>query len=151
NVQKRLLAIRRPLYIILFFFAGAGWALQAEPIWGYALVLAYMGLRFIGRLVGSLGATRLLSIRSYGAGLNRALQGAGALSVAMLLDFNQGFGTLEYVGLMYNGLLIAIVLSEILSYPMTRSWLIDVADVVTPERRAQANMGGSSTFGGRGD
>src|SRR5699024_9019617 len=58
NVQKRLLAIRRPLYIILFFFAGAGWALQAEPIWGYALVLAYMGLRFIGRLVGSLGATR---------------------------------------------------------------------------------------------
>jgi Kef-type K+ transport system membrane component KefB len=152
HVQNRLIAIRRPLYIILFFFAGAGWALQAEPVWGYFLVLVYLGLRFAGRLIGSMAATRAISIQSYGAGMSRALQGSGALSVAMLLDFNQVFGTLEYVGLMYNGLLIAIVLSEIFSYPMTRSWLIDVADVVSPERRAGANSSttGASTAGAPG-
>jgi Kef-type K+ transport system membrane component KefB len=29
HVESRLISIRRPLYILLFFFAGAGWALDA--------------------------------------------------------------------------------------------------------------------------
>lgn len=136
HVHKQLLDIRRPLYIILFFFAGAGWSITAQPVWGYLLVLGYLLLRFVGRMLGSIGASRLTTKRSYGSGLYRALQGAGALSVAMLLDFTQVFGNIEYVGLMYNGLLIAIVLSEIVSYPLTRNWLIDVADVASPEKRA---------------
>ncbi|TDP72208.1 Kef-type K+ transport system membrane component KefB [Bradymonas sediminis] len=140
HVHKRLLEIRRPLYIILFFFAGAGWALSAEPIWGYLLVFAYLVLRFVGRMIGSIGASRITKDRSYGSGLYRALQGSGALSVAMLLDFTQVFGNLEYAGLMYNGLLIAIVLSEIASYPLTRNWLIDVADVASPEKRGSSTQ-----------
>jgi len=138
HVHKRLLDIRRPIYIILFFFAGAGWALGAKPIWGYSLVIIYLLLRFLGRMFGSAVASRLTKERSYGSGLYRALQGSGALSVAMLLDYTQVFGNADYVGLMYNGLLIAIVLSEIGSYPLTRNWLIDVADVVSPEKRGAA-------------
>ncbi len=154
HVESRLMAIRRPLYIVLFFFAGAAWTLHA-PLWGYALVLGYLVLRRVGRLLGGVAATRALSIRSYGAGLSRALLAPGALSVAMLLNFDHVFNSPEhvralfghtltpaqvdaymgYIDVLYNGLLTAIVFAEIFAYPMTRGWLIDVADVAPPEQR----------------
>lgn len=140
HVQSRLMSIKRPLYIVLFFFAGAALTLQA-PLWGYALVLAYIGLRRVGRLMGSVAAVRALSLRSYGAGLSRALLAPGALSVAMLLNFDHVFSYLDHVDVLYNGLLTAIVLTEIFSYPMTRGWLIDVADVAPPEQRQASPSG----------
>jgi Kef-type K+ transport system membrane component KefB len=134
HVEARLRAIRRPLYIVLFFFAGAGWAIDA-PLWSYALVIGYVILRRAGRFGGSVAATRVVSKNAFGAGIGRALLAPGGLSVAMLLNFYQVFGGPTYVDVVYNALLLAVVVTEIFSYPRTRSWLIDVADITRPEQR----------------
>jgi Kef-type K+ transport system membrane component KefB len=138
HVESRLRAIRRPLYIVLFFFAGAGWAMDA-PLWSYALVIGYVILRRAGRFGGSIAATRVVSKNAFGAGIGRALLAPGGLSVAMLLNFDQVFGGPSYADIVYNALLLAVVVTEIFSYPRTRSWLIDVADISRPEQRKQSS------------
>ncbi|MFW5966294.1 MAG: hypothetical protein ACOCV2_02195 [Persicimonas sp.] len=141
HVHARLKAIHRPLYIVLFFFGGIMWSLEA-PLWGIALVVAYIPLRRLGRLVGSVAASRAVDRNGSapGSGLSRPLLAPGALSVAMLLKFSQVYADypgLEHVDMLYNGLLTAIVVTEIFSYPLTRSWLIDEADVAPPETRQE--------------
>lgn len=142
HVESRLRAIQRPLYIVLFFFAGAGWKTEGVPWWTFALVVAYVIVRRAGRLTGSLLATRIVSQETYGAGLGRALLAPGALSVAMLLNFDQVFSSSAYAEVLYDGILTAIVVTEIVAYPMTRSWLIDVADVAPPEQRRRQTEAG---------
>lgn len=142
HVESRLRAIRRPLYIVLFFFAGAGWKTGNVAWWAFALVIVYVVLRRTSRLAGSLAATRIVSQQTYGAGLGRALLAPGALSVAMLLNFDQVFSGSPYAKVLYDGLLTAIVVTEIVAYPMTRSWLIDVADVAPPEQRKRQTEAG---------
>jgi Kef-type K+ transport system membrane component KefB len=134
HVESRLRAIRRPVYIVLFFFAGAGWAVDA-PMWSYALVIGYVVLRRVGRFFGSVAATRIVAKNAFGAGIGRALLAPGGLSVAMLLNFYQVFYARPYAAVVYNALLLAVVVTEIFSYPRTRSWLIDVADIKRPEQR----------------
>ncbi|MGM0559015.1 MAG: cation:proton antiporter [Myxococcota bacterium] len=139
HVESRLMSIRRPLYILLFFFAGAGWVLDA-PWWTYALVVPYLLLRWFGRIVGGLLSRSVASTEARNAGISRALMAPGALSVAMLLDFDQVYEQLYYEPIIYNGLLLAIVISEIASYKLTRTWLIDATDVAPPEQRGTSSF-----------
>ncbi len=128
KVASRLDSIERPLYIALFFFAGASIDLSA-PWWSYLLVVPYILLRTTGRLAGGLIAMRTSPVEPRLPALGRVLFAPGALSVAMLLDFQQVYGGTAVTTVAYSGLLLAVIFSEIFSYVRTRSWLIDYTDV----------------------
>jgi hypothetical protein len=98
-------------------------------------VVPYLLLRWFGRNLGGLLSLRVAATEARNAGISRALMAPGALSVAMLLDFDQVYESLYYEPIIYNGLLLAIVVSEIASYKLTRTWLIDATDVAPPEQR----------------
>lgn len=134
HVRRRLASVQRPLYIVLFFFAGVMWA-PFVPLWAYGAVIPYLLLRRMGRATGGFLAVRLAAA-TRSAGLSRALMAPGALSVAMLLNFREVYSEhtmVYYAAAVYAMLLVAIVISEVLSYAMTRSWLIDVTDVPPTE------------------
>ncbi len=134
QVALRLDSIERPLYIALFFFAGASMNLSA-PWWSYLLVVPYILLRTTGRLAGGLIAMRTSPVEPRLPALGRVLFAPGALSVAMLLDFQQVYGGTKPATVAYSGLVVAVIFSEIFSYIRTRSWLIDYTDVPPAEIR----------------
>ena len=131
EVEKMLDTVQRPLYIVLFFFAGASLDLGA-PIWAFALAIPYLIVRSGARLTGGVIAMRTthpdnkhLRIPPLG----RVMLAPGALSVAMLLDFQEVFGNFATSSTVYAAMLTGILLSEVLSYIRTRSWLLDHTDV----------------------
>lgn len=139
QVEEGLSAIERPLYIVLFFFAGASLTFAA-PWWSYLLVVPYIILRTSGRLTGGLIAMRTADARLQVPALGRVMFAPGGLSVAMLLDFHEVFERNQLEPAIYAGLLVAIIISEILSYIRTRSWLIDYTDV--SPRKIREMLGG---------
>ncbi len=131
QVALRLKHVKRPLYIVLFFFAGATLSFDA-PWWSYLLPLPYLLMRSAARTTGGIVAMRTtppvageLKIPSLG----RVLLAPGALSVALLLDFDSVYGNFSTSKVLYGGAIVAIILSELLSYVRTRSWLLDHTDV----------------------
>ncbi|MCB9705241.1 MAG: hypothetical protein H6711_25425 [Myxococcales bacterium] len=135
EVQRMLRGIRRPLYIVLFFFAGLD-LVQGAPWWGHALALPYVVLRLWGRRLGG-ALTRRLGGPGASA-LGDALIAPGGLSVGLclmaLLFFGQGQDPAMRIAV--AALIDGVALSELLAYPLTRRWLIDAADV-PPERAAR--------------
>jgi len=131
QVEAMLASVQRPLYIVLFFFAGALLTFDA-PLWSFALAIPYLFLRSFSRTLGGVIALRttapeMVPLRI--PALGRVTLAPGALSVAMLLDFYEVFGPLPASKATYSMIIVAIVFSEILSYIRTRSWLLDHTDV----------------------
>jgi len=139
-VERRLASIERPLYIVLFFFAGSLMNFSA-PWWAYTIVVPYVILRSTGRLTGGLLAMRTSSMEPRTPALGRVLFAPGALSVAMLIDFHEVFRNAVTEPAIYNGMITAVIFSEMLSYMRTRSWLIDYTDV--PPSTIKQVLGGS--------
>lgn len=131
-VRALLEAIERPLYIVLFFFAGANLSFKV-PWWAYVAVIPYVLLRNMGRFGGGLIATRTSALEPRVPHLGRVLLAPGGLSVALLLDFHDIYGRQQHSPTVYTAVLIAILVSEIVSYRRTRSWMIDHMDVPTPK------------------
>lgn len=143
DVSEMLNSVERPLYIVLFFFAGASMTFGA-PMWSLALVVPYLLLRSLARLTGGVIAMRTTTEEMEPLripALGRVMLAPGALSVAMLLDFEEVFGSMRTAELVYTTLLVAILLSEILSFIRTRSWLIDHTDV--PQSTIRQVLSGS--------
>ena len=128
-VEEKLVRFERPLYIVLFFFAGASFPLEGMWWWAPFLVVPYLILRHGGRWLGSVVAVRLSSGEERMPPLGRVLLVPGGLSVAMLLDFHQVFARLNYEASVYGLVLLGIVLSEFVAHRRARSWLIDATDV----------------------
>ncbi|MEM4251833.1 MAG: hypothetical protein QW828_08375, partial [Candidatus Bathyarchaeia archaeon] len=128
EVEQMLTSLERPLYIVLFFFAGVSWNF-AQRWWTFALFIPYLGLRRAGRGIGGVLASfgSLLDRRTPGMG--RALLAPGGLSVAIALNFDAVYGQTIFGPAVYTTLLLGIIISDILSYARTRSWLIDATDV----------------------
>lgn len=131
QVAMKLRNVKRPLYIVLFFFAGATLSLST-PIWAYFLAIPYLLMRTIARTSGGIIAMRttpdqLGTFRI--PALGRVVLAPGALSVALLLDFDSVYGTFNTSSILYGGALVAILMSEMISYTRTRSWLLDHTDV----------------------
>jgi Kef-type K+ transport system membrane component KefB len=128
DVEQRLEAVERPLYIILFFSAGAQMS-GGGTWWLYALVLPALLLRLTGRTLGAWVASRTSIQPDQAPSLGRVLLTPGGLSVAIALNFLEVYGQLPIAREAYSALIILIIGSEILSYRRTRSWLIDFTDV----------------------
>jgi Kef-type K+ transport system membrane component KefB len=129
QLRHRLASVRRPLHIVLFFFAGVFLRLDV-PWWAYALGLPYVALRVWGRSLGGAFARRLAVADSPPLpGPGPALLAPGGLSVAMMLNFRISYQDHAPLPEIYSALLLGVVLSEVLAYLLARRWLIDAADV----------------------
>ena len=131
HVETMLESVQRPLYIVLFFFAGASLTFDG-PIWALALAIPYLLVRSIARLTGGVIAMRTTHQANEHLRippLGRVMLAPGALSVAMLIDFQEVFGNYPVSATIYSAMITGIVLSEVLSYVRTRSWLLDHTDV----------------------
>ncbi len=134
RVETMLVSIERPLYIVLFFFAGATFSLQA-PWWSLGLVIPYLVLRSTGRALGGLLAMRTSAIEPKQPSMARALLAPGGLSVAMILDFHAVYLGAQFEQVVYAALLCSVVVSELLAHRRTKSWLIDFTDVPPAQLR----------------
>lgn len=138
HVESMLTSVERPLYIVLFFFAGAALTFGIAP-WAYALFVPYLILRLFGRFVGGVLAGRLTPTARQLPPMGAALWAPGALSVAMALNFKDVYGDLTFAAEIYVALVIAIVISEAVAYRKGRRWLIDATDVaLAREERGDA-------------
>lgn len=134
QIGVMLQSVERPLYITLFFFAGAA-LVPNVPWWVYGAVVPYLILRSLGRGLGGMIAVKTGVMEPKVPPLGRVLLAPGGLAVAMILDYEQIYGATPQAEAVYAGLLVAIVLSEILSYTRTKSWLIDFTDVPPTQLR----------------
>lgn len=130
RVETMLLGVERPLYIVLFFFAGAYLSFDI-PWWAFFAFVLIVGLRVLGRTLGGLLVHRANpQTRDYPS-MGGALLAPGGLSVAMALDYLEVYDVTALGPSVYLTLLLAIIASEILAFRATRRWLIDATDVAT--------------------
>jgi Kef-type K+ transport system membrane component KefB len=141
EVTEKLNGIKRPFVIVLFFFAGLEWV--SGPPWTLALVPAYLLLRWLGRRVGGVVGKRLSPRRH---DYSVAVLPAGGLTVALMLGLRLSFPELPGLRETYGALLIAVVLTDLLSVRPIRRWIIDVDDVPPAgrERRGGFDLGVTS-------
>lgn len=141
EVTRMLGGIKRPFVIVLFFFAGLEWV--SGPAWTFALVPAYLLLRWAGRRVGGLVGKRLSPHRfDYSA----TVLPAGGLTVAFMLGLRLSFSELPGLREAYGPLLVAVVLTDLGAVRAIRRWIIDVDDVPPAgrERRGGFDLGAMS-------
>lgn len=128
SVERMLESVERPLYIVLFFFAGASLSF-AVSYWTYVLFAPYLILRFAGRSIGGFLAKRLSrSVRAFPS-LSGVLWAPGGLSVAMALNFNTVYAHVDHASELYVVVLVAVLASEAIAYRSARRWVIDATDV----------------------
>lgn len=140
HVRVMLLSVERPLYIVLFFFVGANLAFDVAW-WSWALAVPYLLLRALGRGVGGVLASRPYATMRRFPPLGQAMWAPGALSAAMLLNFNDVFSGAPAATEVFVGLVLAVMVSEPIAYRLSRTWLIDATDVaVAPADRSVAEV-----------
>ncbi|MDW8412601.1 MAG: cation:proton antiporter [Acidobacteriota bacterium] len=128
EVEQMLSSIERPLCIVLFVFAGVSWNF-VHRWWSFWLFAPYLLLRYIGRGLGGAVASFGSLLDKRLPGMGRALLAPGGLSVAMILNFDAVYGQTLYGPAVYTTLLLGVIISDVLSYSRTRSWLIDATGV----------------------
>lgn len=136
RVQALLANNQKPFSILLFFFAGVAWS-TPEAAWMLLLGLPWLVLRLAGRAA----ASPLLRMPGRPAPA-RALLAPGGVSVAILLDYRLA-STTALAQAAYAALLVALLVSEILAWRLTRRWLLDAADVPTSRLQAQLDLEGA--------
>lgn len=141
EVTRMLGGIKRPFVIVLFFFAGLEWV--SGPAWTFALVPAYLVLRWAGRRIGGLVGKRLSPHRFE---CSATVLPAGGLTVAFMLGLRLSFPDLPGLRETYGALLVAVVLTDLGSVRAIRRWIIDVDDVPPAgrERRGGFDLGAVS-------
>jgi Kef-type K+ transport system membrane component KefB len=127
QVERMLASVERPLYIVLFFFAGA--SLSFDGYWWAILFAPYLLLRFIGRALGGFLAKRLSHEVGTFPSMSAVLWAPGGLSVAMALNFIAVFGRLKLAPELYLLILLSILASEAIAFQSARRWVIDATDV----------------------
>jgi Kef-type K+ transport system membrane component KefB len=141
EVTRMLGGIKRPFVMTLFFFAGLEWV--SGPAWTFALVPAYLVLRWAGRRLGGLVGKRL---SPHGYDYSAAVLPAGGLAVALMLGMRLSFPELPGLRDAYGALLVAVVLTDLGALRAIRRWIIDVDDVPPAgrERRGGFDLGATS-------
>lgn len=142
HVEQMLLSVERPLYITLFFFGGATLVFDLQW-WAYGLFVGYIILRWGGRNLGGIIASRLDRRARRYPPMGAALWAPGGLSIAMLLNFNDVYGEMKFAGDVYMILLMSILVSEVMAYRYARRWLIDATDVALVKDQDRTEDGSS--------
>lgn len=117
---------RRPMYILLLFFAGAVWV----PVgWmGFALAAGYLVLRNAGVFLGGFVASVAQGPRTR-RDMGRALLGQGELAVAMALNFMLVFQDRELAEVVFTAVLVSVLANELWSTRLLKDLLIDSGEI----------------------
>ncbi len=128
QVERMLASVERPLYIVLFFFAGASLSFEVRW-WAYLMFAPFLLLRALGRSAGGFLAKRVsTAVRGFPS-VGAVLWAPGGLSVAMALNFTVVFGHVPLASELYVLILLSILASEAIAYQSARRWVIDATDV----------------------
>ncbi len=90
RVLQAMLDIEKPIYLILLTLAGALWRPLPAGMWW--IVVAFVGLRLVGKWLGGQGGARLAGLPAQGLlGLGPGLFDHGGMALAIALGFGQLF------------------------------------------------------------
>ena len=123
-----------PLYILLLFAVGTLWS-PTMGLTGLLMVAIYLGLRFLGRLLGIYLFRPRLTGHRPDPGIHRALWAPGALTAAMIVDMVSTFGTDGVMALILSAFILILVAEEVVSFVLVRGWMIDISDAGPSRRR----------------
>ncbi|MCB9798081.1 MAG: hypothetical protein H6741_35840, partial [Alphaproteobacteria bacterium] len=122
DVVSVLERTRRPMYILLLFFAGAMWTPLA---WiGVAVAVLFVIVRTAGVFMGGLAAAVGLG-QGHRRDLGRALLGQGELAVAMALNYYLLFRDDALADVVFTAALMSVLLNELWSARLLKGLLID--------------------------
>jgi len=148
---KQVQSIEKPIYVVLFIFAGAVFANTAEAllsmsadVWyepwtwsltlhpaAWALIVIYIVLRWAGKVAGGwLSYTYSARQERYHRNLGQGLVAQGGLVTAMALNYHfvyLHYGTSEPI--IFNVLLFGVVINEIFAPRQLRDLLVDVGEI----------------------
>jgi Kef-type K+ transport system membrane component KefB len=117
RILRSLLAVEKPIYLVLLTLAGAMWILP--PLSLFALVPLFILLRLIGKFVGGYFATRTAGLTtSSSLGLGPGLVPHGGMAVVIALNVKQFFP-----GALGDFALSAAIASVLVAAPMSPSVL----------------------------
>jgi len=115
----------QPMYIVLLLFAGAMWT----PIeaWGWALAVAFVAMRTLGKFLGGFAAAVTVG-SNVRRDIGRGLLAQGEVAVAMAVNFKLVYeGPL--VDAAFTAVLFSVVVNELWSARLLRGLLIDAGDI----------------------
>lgn len=117
RILRSLLAVEKPIYLVLLTLAGAMWAVP--PVSLFALVPLFVLLRLIGKFVGGYLATRTAGITTNSSlGFGPGLIPHGGMAVVIALNIKQFFP-----GALGDFALSAAIASILVAAPMSPATL----------------------------
>jgi Kef-type K+ transport system membrane component KefB len=126
DATRTMRSIKQPFVIALYFFAGLEWVFGA--VWVYAMIIPFIGLRWIGRrLGGGLGARLSGSPTNLGS----ATAAPGGLTLAFVLSIGLVYREVPGIVDVYGPMVTALVLLELASIRAARRWLVDAAGLTS--------------------
>jgi len=115
----------QPMYIVLLLFAGAMWT--PVEAWGWALAVAFVIMRTLGKFLGGFAAAVTVGTNTR-RDIGRGLLAQGEVAVAMAVNFKLVYeGPL--VDAAFTAVLFSVVANELWSARLLRGVLIDAGDI----------------------
>ncbi len=117
-VGTLLAKVDRPLYFLMLVCAGALWAPSAVDI--FVPVLAFLGLRWLGKVGGAYLAARANgALEAFGPLWGLALVGQGGLAIALALDYSLSASAVM-PNLVFTAALCSVLLTDVFSARLAR-------------------------------
>ena len=113
RIFNMLVGIEKPVYILALIFLGVNW--QIDSGWFFLLAAGYALIRAVGKFAGGF-SLRFLGpeLRKFPSFIGLGLLAPGGLTLAILLDFHQGF-PMEISSIILSIALPAVIYSDIIS------------------------------------
>ena len=113
RIFNMLVGIEKPVYLLTLIFLGVNW--HAHSGWFFVLAAGYAILRAVGKFAGGYSLRFLgAELQQFPPFLGLGLLAPGGLTLAILLDFQQGF-PMEISSLILSIALPAIIYSDVMS------------------------------------
>ena len=118
QVGTLLEKVDRPLYFVMLVCAGALWVPSADDV--FLPVLAFLALRFMGKVTGAWIASRTNGMLGvFGPGWGLALVGQGGLAIALALDYSLSAAALR-PNLVFTAALCSVLITDLFSARLAR-------------------------------
>jgi Kef-type K+ transport system membrane component KefB len=140
QVREMLDRVDRPLYFLMLVCAGALWAPSTEDV--FVPVLAFLALRFVGKVGGGWMAARSNGvIGTFSGRWGEALLGQGGLAIALALDYAQWESAVR-PNLVFTAALCSVLLTDVFSARLARGVVQRLPhDVTVDEPVSQGSEG----------
>jgi hypothetical protein len=139
-VGALLKKVDRPLYFVMLVCAGALWVPSADDV--FLPVLAFLALRFVGKVAGAwLGSRANGMLPVFGPRWGLALVGQGGLAIAIALDYSLWPAAVR-PNLVFTAALCSVLVTDLFSARLARDVVARLPkDISLPPGPAHASGG----------